>query len=464
MSEPGLRLDYAFMMAPHVEGGVDPSRLGGELSGRFAAAHEQVEARRADGELGFVDLPYARDTASRVQELADGFGQWFHDVVVLGIGGSGLGAVALRDALLGPYWNELSEEDREHFPRLHVLDNPDPFTFRRLMDRLDLAQTLFNVVSKSGSTAETVAQYLVVRDLVERSVGEDRARGHFLFTTDPHQGALRQITDHEWIPALPVPENVGGRFSVLSPVGLLPAAVCGVDIDALLAGAADMEARCRTSELERNPAGTLATLLHAADTEQGRPIHVLMPYADRLRSSALWFQQLWAESLGKRMGLDGQIRHAGPTPLPSVGAVDQHSLLQLFMEGPQDKVILFVELEDPGVDVPIPHRHSEIPSLSYLGGHSLKELLGAERKATAEALRRAGRPSATLRLPGLNARVLGQLFMLLEMATVFAGALYGVDPLDQPGVELGKVLTYGLMGRDGHEAPELDAGDPRWVI
>ncbi|HSG08676.1 MAG TPA: glucose-6-phosphate isomerase [Longimicrobiales bacterium] len=464
MADRSLRLDFANLLSAHTAGGVGPERLDGELADRFRVAYGSVETRRATGDMGFFDLPYAADTVAQVRELADGFGQWFHDVVVLGIGGSGLGAVALRDALLGPFWNERSDEEREHFPRLHVVDNPDPETFRRLLHRLDPAKTLFNVVSKSGSTAETMAQYLVARAWVDEGVGGDHARGHFLFTTDPAKGALRQIAEAEGIPALPVPENVGGRFSVLSPVGLLPAAVCGVDVDELLAGAGAMEARCRTQELRRNPAGMLATLLHAADTEQDRSIHVLMPYVDRLRSVALWFQQLWAESLGKAHDLQGEAVHAGPTPLAAVGATDQHSMLQLFMEGPHDKVVLFVAVEDMGGDVAIPSRHPEISSLGYLGGASLGRLLDAERRATAEALRREGRPNATILLPRVDARALGEFIMLFQIATVYAGALYGVDPLDQPGVELGKVLTYGLMGREGYDTPDLDPGDPRWVV
>lgn len=263
---------------------------------------------------------------------------------------------------------------------------------------------------------------------------------------------------------LSVPENVGGRFSVLSPVGLLPAAVCGVDPGALLTGAARMEERCRGDVLERNPAGLVATLLHHADRAQGRPIHVLMPYADRLRPVADWFQQLWGESLGKAHTLSGEPRPTGPTPLAAVGATDQHSLLQLLMEGPHDKVVVFVHVDDPGAGVPIPDRHPGIPALAYLAGRSLAELLAAERVATAEALRRAGRPNATLHLPRVGPEELGELFMLLEIATVYAGALYDVDPLDQPGVELGKQLTYGMLGRAGVEAPEIAAPDPAWVI
>jgi len=459
-----LRFDYGNLMATRVDGGVDPARLDSELAERFRSAHAAVEARRAAGDIGFFELPYATDAVDRVVELAEGFGQWFEDVVVLGIGGSGLGATALKEALLGPFWNQGSDEGRDHFPRLHVVDNPDPFTINELLARLDPARTMFNVISKSGATAETMAQYLVARAWVESAVEADKARGHFLFTTDPTNGALRQIGEAEDIPMLPVPGNVGGRFSVLSAVGLLPAAVCGVDPRELLGGAADMEQRCTTDALAENPAGILAALLHQADTEQGRPIHVFMPYSDRLRPVALWFQQLWAESLGKAVTLSGEKRHTGPTPVAALGATDQHSMLQLLMEGPQDKVVLFVSVDDVGVDIPIPERHPGIESLSYLGGHTLGELLDVERSATAEALRRGGRPNATLCLPRIDARSLGELLMLLQIATVYAGALYDVDPLDQPGVELGKQLTYGLMGRQGVDRPEMEEPDARWVL
>lgn len=459
-----VRLDFGNMMAPRVEGGLEPGLLSGPLADAFTRAHTFVESQRTDGAYGFFDLPYANEAVERVVEMADGFGQWFEDVVVLGIGGSGLGGIVLRDVLLGAFWNQRTDEERDHFPRLHVVDNPDPLTLSSLLARLDPSRTLFNVVSKSGATAETMAQYLVARERVEQAVGADKARGHFLFTTDPSEGALRQIGEMEGVPMLPVPENVGGRFSVLSAVGLLPAAVCGVDPRSLLAGAAAMDERCRTERLAENPAGIFAALLHHGDVTQDRSIHVLMPYADRLQSLGLWFQQLWAESLGKAKGIDGSARASGPTPLAALGATDQHSLLQLFMEGPHDKIVVFIDVEDPGTDLSIPNGHPEIPALSYLGGHSMGELLATERAATGEALRRAGRPNATLSLSRVTAHTLGELLMFFQIATVYAGALYGVDPLDQPGVELGKRLTYGLMGRDGAEAPEILEPDPQWVI
>ncbi len=460
---PSPILDLNNVLASSLDrGGIDAARLtpGGDLHDRFAQAHGAVEARRTTGDLGFLDLPYARDTARRVAELAESFGQWFEDVVVLGIGGSGLGAVALREALLGPAWNERSDDDRGYFPRLHVLDNPDPRTVEGLLDRLDLRKALFVVISKSGSTAETMAQYLVARERVGLVVEPEKLRGHFLFITDPEKGALRRLAEAEDIPTLPVPANVGGRFSVLAPVGLLPAAVCGIDIEALLDGAAEMEAACRDAALATNPAGALATVLWAADTELGHPIHVLMAYADRLRAFTLWFQQLWAESLGKVKG-EG---HVGPTPLPAVGATDQHAQVQLFMEGPRDKIVVFLAVDPPAADVTIPDLHPSVEQLAYLGGHTLGELLDVERRATTEALRLGARPSVTLELGAADAHTLGALIMLFELATVYAGALYGVDPLDQPGVELGKRLTYGLMGRSGYDAPTFPEVDDRWRI
>ena len=458
MSVP--EIDFSNVIADVLgPGGIESRRLDGDLADRFAVAHDVVQARRAAGEMGFFDLPGDEATAATVQELADGFGQWFENVVVLGIGGSSLGGITLREALLGPGWNELDDEARSFFPRLYVLENPDPDTARALLDRLDLRRTLFNVISKSGTTAETMALYLVIRARVQEVVDAEKVHGHFIFTTDPERGVLRSIAAAEGMPTLSVPPNVGGRFSVLSPVGLFPAAITGTAVEELLLGARRVLDRCGTPVLRENPAGLLATVLHTMDTEFDRPIHVLMPYADRLRALTLWFQQLWAESLGKIRGGG----HVGPTPLPAVGATDQHAQVQLFMEGPQDKVVVFLSV-DPGEDVQIPSLHADVEALAYLGGATLGGLLDAERRATTEALRRRGRPSLTLSMGPVTPASLGGVLMLFQIATVYAGALYGVDPLDQPGVELGKELTYGLMGRAGYAPPELPDPDPRWRV
>ncbi len=463
MSElSGWSLDFASSLAGALGGrGPEERALGNELATRFERALAYRSRRAEEGALGFIDLPEQRAALEESQRLAESLSQRFDALVVVGIGGSSLGAMALRDALLGPFWNERNPEGRQFFPRLYFLDNPDPNVVVDLLSAIDPARTLFNVISKSGSTAETMALYAVVRGLLEQSMGPEQAASHFVFTTDPERGPLRALVSDEGAQALSIPGNVGGRFSVLSSVGLFPAAMTGVDVRALLDGAAAMNEQCAAPDLRRNPAGLLATLLHAWDVEHGAPIHVLMPYAQRLRSFTLWFQQLWAESLGKQRNGEG----VGPTPLPAVGATDQHAQVQLFMEGPRDKFVLFMGVDDVPDRIPIPDVHPEVEATRYLAGHSLAELLEVERRATAEALRQRGRPSATLSVPTLDARALGALFQLFAHATVLAGGLYGVDPLDQPGVELGKQLTYGLLGRAGHHIEPLPRAEEgqRWT-
>jgi glucose-6-phosphate isomerase len=254
---------------------------------------------------------------------------------------------------------------------------------------------------------------------------------------------------------------------VLSPVGILPAALVGIDTKKLLAGAGDMAEICRRANLRENPAAVFATLQYLADQRAGKRIHVLMPYSDALRDMAAWFVQLWAESLGKVRTRDGE--HTGPTPLGALGATDQHSQVQLFMEGPADKTITLMSVKRARGDVTIPKMHSDVPELAYLGGHSLGELLDVERRATAGALARRGRPNMTLELDSVDEWHIGALFMLLETATIYAGALYGVNPLDQPGVELGKQFTYAMLGRaDATEAREewdqLPKPDPMYRV
>jgi glucose-6-phosphate isomerase len=441
-----ISLDYTFMTEGAVAGGIPDSALSA-AGERFEAAHATVMNRWKSGELGFLALPDDEQQVRHCNDLARwAMDRGVRDVVVLGIGGSALGPIALRTALLPPSWNMLSASNRDGRPRLHVLDNVDPVTMRSLLERLELGATLFIVTSKSGGTAETMAQYLVVRDRLDAAARPSRE--HLVFVTDPEQGALRTIARDEQITALAVPPNVGGRFSVLSPVGLLPAALTGIDILALLRGAKGMRDRCG-ADWARNPAGTFAVLQWLADTQCGRRGHVFMPYADGVRDMAAWFVQLWAESLGKRRP-DGA--HVGPTPIAALGATDQHSQVQLFMEGPNDKTVTFVTVGGGSEDLRIPSRHTDIPDLAYLGGHSLGELLAIEQRATAGALAARGRMNMTLALDALDAQHVGGLIMLLELATAYAGELYGVNAFDQPGVELGKRFTYGMFGRKGFEA------------
>jgi glucose-6-phosphate isomerase len=427
-----------------------------ELAHRFAEIQAEVRRRRGAGEYGFYRLVDQAPTVRTIKTFAEGLGQAHDHVLVLGIGGSALGTKALLNALRPPAWNELDDEGRDFFPRLTVLENVDPTSVAAALERIDPRRVLVNVISKSGGTAETMAQYLVVRAWLEQALGPAAYR-HLVFTTDPSRGALRELAQRDHIATLDVPPDVGGRFSVLSPVGLLPAALVGIDIDGLLAGARRALERAESDELLQNPPALYAALHWEADVSQQSRIHVLMPYTDRLRELAEWYRQLWAESLGKRSDRQGRTVHVGPTPLAAVGATDQHSQVQLFMEGPYDKVITFISVDDLGVDVPIPRPagmsgSAELPpDLDYLAGRSLAELLRAEYEATSAALSQMGRMNCTLRLTDLTAAAVGEAIMFLQLATGYAGVWYGIDPFDQPGVELGKRLTYAAMGRPGYE-------------
>ena len=442
------------MMGDVVNGGISAADWT-SAAAEFRAAHAGLERRKAAGELGFLALPTDDALHRQTTDFATKTRGMFDDVIVLGIGGSALGPIALRTALLKPAWNMLDKMQRGGQPRLHVLDNVDPNTISSLLDRIPLGRSLFVVTSKSGGTAETMAQYLIVRERLNARVGD--VKQHIVFITDPTKGALRQIAKSDGIPVLDIPAAVGGRFSVMTPVGLLPAALVGINTAELLAGAKDIADRCTGDALAGNPAGVFAALQFLADTKLGRHIQVLMPYSDALRDIADWFVQLWAESLGKHKSPGD--KGVGPTPFGALGATDQHSKVQLFMEGPPDKTVTFISVKEGGADLTIPNLHPDVKELGYLGGHRLGELLSIEQQATAGALARRGRPNMTIHVDRADARHVGSLMMLLEIATIYAGEMYGVNPLDQPGVELGKQFTYAMLGR-----PDAEQARQEWNL
>lgn len=456
-----LRIDYSNMMIS--PGGVD-SKAWGAADKQFADAKIGFDSLRATGSVGFPDLPIDRPLLEQVTKFSAAARGKYNDVVILGIGGSALGPIALRTALRPHGWNMLDEKARDGYPRLQVLDNVDPETIAALLSRLNLARTLFVVTSKSGGTAETMSQFLIVHDRLT-SAKLDVTK-HLVFVTDPKQGALRPLADRLKVPALDIPPNIGGRFSVLTPVGTLPAALIGIDVKSLLAGAGEMADRCDNVELAANPAGVFAMLQWLSDTQLKKSIAVFMPYSDPLRDFADWFVQLWAESLGKKR-TDGT--SVGSTPLAALGATDQHAQVQLFMEGPADKTVTFVAVKARSTDVKIPAAFSDVKELGYLAGHSLGELIDIEQRATAGALARRGRPNMTIHLDRVDAAHVGQLMMLLEIATAYAGQLYEIDAFNQPGVELGKQFAYALLGRPGADAAKkewesLPKADARWIV
>jgi glucose-6-phosphate isomerase len=445
-----LRLNDDYMFRDALDGvhGLDP-RLRQGMQERFADVTAEVARRTAQGDYGFLALGQQEPLLQRLAAWHTGLQGRFDHLLVLGIGGSALGAKALLNALKTAAWNELVAGERQGAPTLTVLENVDPVTVQHTLARLDPRRTLVNVISKSGGTAETLAQYLVVRAWLEGAVGEASAKKQLVFTTDPAKGALRSIATQEGITAFEVPSDVGGRFSVLTAVGLVPATVLGIDLSELLGGAQDAVDSV-SGHFDANPAARWAAWQWQAQASRAANVHVLMPYCDRLKEFAEWYRQLWAESLGKRVDREGHEAFRGPTPVGAVGATDQHSQVQLFIEGPFDKTITFIRVLDTVDLLTIPSRPGLPPELSYLAGKQMGALLDAELVATREALRSQGRMSCTLEVDTVDARHLGHLMMFFQIATGYAGVWYDVNPFDQPGVELGKVLTFKAMGREGY--------------
>ena len=452
---PRIRLDYTGCLRERVgEAGFEERHVA-------QAAREAEVAARAlrraldEGRYGFdAVLDDARAAAAAAREgrrlagLAD-------TLAVDGIGGSALGALALETAL------------RPKGKRLVVFDNVDPEGVHARLETLTPRKTAVAAITKSGSTAETMANLLVLMEWMQRHLGAKHVR-RWSAITDPEKGDLLALARRLGVPTLPVPPNVGGRFSVLTAVGLMPAAFLGIDVKSLLQGAREMRAHCWSAPPAENVGIVGAVLLHRMATERGRRIQIVMPYADALLHLADWYRQLWAESLGKRVDRSGRVVETGQTPVTSIGATDQHSQVQLYVEGPPDKVVTFLEVEAFRKDVAIPRLFGDLASTAYLGGKRLGQLLTAELRGTEAALTAAGRPNFTYKLPRVSAHVMGQLIYLFEFQTALSGELYGIDAFDQPGVEAGKVATYALMRRKGYEEEarrlRADLARPRAVI
>lgn len=440
-----IRIDYTNMLTTACGAhGVEPSELAAEFE-KGRAALCSLRAKR--GQIRWRDLPYNQDEiVEKILAVAEDVRGRAESFVVLGIGGSALGPIAVQQALNHPRWNELPKAKRNG-PKLYVEDNVDPERMAALFDVIDPETTVFNVITKSGSTSETMAQLLTVMRTLIDLYGEEHLKDRLIATTDCEKGNLIGIAKKYGLTTFYVPEGVGGRFSEMCPVGLLPAAVCGIDIKEMLKGAALMDELCDNDNIEENPA-LMYALLETIAMHKGANVGVLMPYADSLKYFADWYAQLWAESLGKKK--DGL--RFGQTPVKALGVTDQHSQVQLYTDGPFDKTVTFLGVEKYRCEFIIPHAVDENPNVAFLSGHTFNELISAERKATEHAVTVSGHMNKTILLPEVNANTIGQLMMLFELATAYAGELLGVNAYDQPGVEEGKNMTYALLGKKGYEA------------
>lgn len=438
-----IRFDYRNLIAnQYLPGAITKARLSDFFS-YVKDAREELMADRANNILGFYDLPEYDTTP--IKDFIASCDPTFDTMVVLGIGGSALGNKALYNAL---------KTEGNLTKKLFVYDNVDPVYLYEILQQVDISTTIFNVITKSGTTAETMAGYMILLDMLKKKYPKNY-RKRVIITTDKEKGFLRQVINAEGYTSFVVPDNVGGRFSVLTDVGLVSSAFVGIDIDALQKGAGAMRDRCENPEILENPA-MLNGLLHYLYMREGKNISVMMPYSNSLYDFADWYRQLWAESLGKRYDKTGREIFVGQTPVKALGTTDQHSQIQLYAEGPNDKIITFLTVEKFKHDYTIPNLHPDREEVSYLGGKKLSELLNAERFATEIALTKAQRPNANLVFPEINAENLGEAIMMYEIQTVFTGKLLNIDPLDQPGVEAGKIATYALMGKAGFDVQRAE--------
>ncbi len=399
--------------------------------GRAQAAAERLKETHAAGDLMLTRLLSEQDDLKVVKAFASELTKGTTDIVILGIGGSSLGAQTLAQ-LTG--WGLPGYKPSEGRPMVHLPENLDPLTFDRLLNACDLETTKFLVVSKSGGTPEPLTQMLAAMTAFADAVGMSDLRQHFSVLTSPGENnPLRQVAEKHGLPILDH-ADIGGRFSVLSNTGLLPAELLGLDGERLRAGAANT--------LEATVSDPNAPVVLCAATtighleEKGVSLSALTSYDDRLQRFGLWFRQLWGESLGK----DG----TGLTPLAGVGPVDQHSQLQLYLAGPNDKLHTFITRDVKG-EGPVPVSDLASGPLSAYDGTTMGDLLDAEQRATLATLAKNSRPVRHLNVATLNEESMGALLMHFMLETILVADMLGVDPFDQPAVEEGKVLARTFL-------------------
>jgi glucose-6-phosphate isomerase len=429
-----MEVDLGGCLAPTASPGLSRDALE-ELNADVAAAHERIQAGRDENTFGYaaLNLPWTVDLEA-IQRVVAAFDAPAA-VLTVGIGGSALGALTITEALGSE-------------PPHYALDNVDPARTRTLLSELDLSKTVVHVVSRSGTTTETLATFFVVREAMAAAGVDWTDR---TVVTTGASGPLRRLADEHDLPALAVPTGVPGRYAALSTVGLVSAALCGIDLEGLLAGARAV-AEGLTGSLYECPAYAYGAMAVALERE-GVRVHVTMPYAEALERYAEWFAQLWAESLGK----DGH----GQVPVRALGATDQHSQLQRYRAGPSDVIVGFVRLrERHDLAIPTPADGE----LAYLEDTTLGELLDAELDATAASLAEAGRPHLLVEIDRLDAYGLGELLYGMQAATIMAGELLGVNAFDQPAVEWGKQATRDLLAHESTAATRAVEHRPRlWI-
>ncbi len=387
---------------------------------------------------GFYEILDDEATINKIKDFTKKVEGKYENIVILGIGGSALGAICLKQSLKHLYEDSLET----NFPKLHILDNIDPVLLKETEDILELEKTLFLVITKSGGTPETLSQFFYFREKVLKE--NLNLNEHFVFITDPEKGLLREVAKEEKIPTFEIPQNVGGRFSVLTPVGLLPASLIGINIEKLIEGAKKMRTRFLSENFENNLAFQLAKLQFELE-KKGKTINVLLPYSQKLIKFADWYRQLLAESIGKKSNNKGKEVNVGITPINALGATDQHSQNQLYNEGPNDKLFILIKVNQQGPELKIKNPYPDNPIVDYIKDLSFNKLIHTEMEGTIQSFNQNDRPNITIEINEVNEETIGQLFMLFEGSIAILGELFEINAFDQPGVELSKTLTKQLL-------------------
>lgn len=448
-----LKFDYTYIIGDsHAGKNFLSTKDIEQVEEKITVAFEEVKKEKdTKPELSFLYLPTAYhskfgetifgDTLWKAKELIDQKAKiiksQFSDYIQMAIGGSALGGIALYNAL----GRQTMLNQNEKGCNIHIPNNIDPDWLGDILDSIKTETTFFNVISKSGGTVETLATFFVFFNELKKRVPAEKWKENIVIMTNPEKGPLAGLCKVEDFTLIPIPDSVHGRYSVLSPGGLLTAAVSGIDIDELLEGARVMNELTDQLEFWKNPMLLYAAIHFICNTQKNIDQLILLPYSHRLRTIADWYSQMVAESLGKK--------GKGITPVKALGATDQHSQLQLYNEGPKNKLVTFFSVDKFNRQIEIPEEFPECKEYQYLWGHSINELLESEQLATAISLYNNGVPNCTIRIPQLTPFYMGQLFMLLEKVIPVLGKLYDVNAFDQPGVEESKEYARALLGKEG---------------
>ncbi len=419
------------------------------LVAKFPKHHENVEELRSTGECAFFDLPY-QDQSELKALLKKHQGKW-DNLVVVAVGGSSIGPRSLLTALGHTQHNFQDAAERKHAPRVFFANNPDPKVLNDLVETLDLKKTLFQVTSKSGNSVETLAMWLWLAEQLKKKAGKGALSNQVVFTTDRDKSPLMEIAKQEKIDTLAVPSNLAGRYGVLGNSGLFTAGMCNIDITKLLAGAADMDKRCRHGDAFRNPAYMHALVHYLLTRKRRKTIHVMFAFSNRLHGVGEWYSHLCAVSQGKMLNRKGKAVHVGPSPMASLGTSDQHGQMQLYCEGPFDKVVTFVTVKDHGAKAVAPATYPKIEAIQHLQNADFTTIMDYGYWGTEQHITAAGRPNMTIQLDVVDEANVGGLYYLLQLSTAMSAELYGIDPFDQPGVEHCKQATFSQFGRAGFE-------------